>query len=236
LRLAEPDVIGYAGMVHSLPVLLTLILTSALPVVFLFLWYSFARCPISTGWFLLFLVGGGASMFAALVLQALVSLVSGAGAWGGLGGLLFSTFCRIAAMEELSRLLVFLPLFPLAGIKGENAMLRGSAAGLVAGLGFALVEGAAYGASDAGVALLRTVTSAPLHGACGERVGAALAGWKRGFFPFLMRFLSAVAIHGTYNLMIRNSGVMAVMAILAALCALGSSLLTIRTGLKGEEL
>jgi RsiW-degrading membrane proteinase PrsW (M82 family) len=174
-------------------------------------------------------------MFAALVLQALVSRLSGASAGGGMGALLFSTFCRIAATEELSRLLIFLILFPLARIRGENAVLRGSAAGLVAGLGFALVESASYGASDAGVALLRTVTSAPLHGACGQRVGAALAGREEGFPLSFARFLSAVAIHGTYNLMILNSGVLAVMAVLAALCALASSILSIRSGLKGGE-
>jgi RsiW-degrading membrane proteinase PrsW (M82 family) len=222
--------IGYAWVVNSLPVLLLLILTAALPVVLLFLWYNVERCPLSTGWFLLFLIGGGASMFTALALQALVSRLSGASA-GGIGGLLFSTFCRIAATEELSRLLIFLILFPLARIRGENAALRGSAAGLIAGLGFALVESASYGASDAGIALLRTVTSAPLHGACGQRVGAALAGREDGFFLSFLRFLSAVAIHGTYNLMILNSGVLAVMAVLAALCALASSILSIRAGL-----
>jgi RsiW-degrading membrane proteinase PrsW (M82 family) len=222
--------------VNGLPVLLILIFTAALPVVLLFLWYNFARCPISTGWFLLFLIGGGASMFIALVLQGLVSMLAGGSATlGGIGRLIFTMFFRIAMTEELSRLLVFLILFPLARIGGENTVFRGSAAGLIAGLGFALVENASYGASNAGIALLRAVTSAPLHGACGERVGAALAGRKDGFFPTLMRFLSAVAIHGTYNLMILSSGVIAIMAILAAFCALASSVITIRAGLKARE-
>lgn len=220
-----------------MPVLLILIFTAALPVVLLFLWYNFARCPISALWFLLFLAGGGASMFAALVLQALISLLSGVSpaSPGGMGGLVFTVFFRIAGTEELSRLLVFLVLFPLARIRGEDAVLRGRAAGLIAGLGFALVENASYGASDAGIALLRAVTSAPLHGACGERVGAALAGRREGLFPALLRFLSAVAIHGTYNLMILSSGAIAVMAILAALCALASSVLSIRAELKARE-
>jgi RsiW-degrading membrane proteinase PrsW (M82 family) len=225
-------------VVNSLPVLLILILIAALPVVLLFLWYNFARCPLSTGWFLLFLIGGGASLFIALFLQALIPVPSGpspGGAAGGLGPVVFNLFCRIAATEETARLLVFLPLFPLARIRGENAILRGGAAGLAAGLGFALVESAAYGASDVGNALLRAVSSAPLHGACGERVGAALAGCKRGPFSSLLRFLSAVAIHGTYNLMIRSSGVIALMAILAALCALASSVLSIRAQIRDAE-
>jgi RsiW-degrading membrane proteinase PrsW (M82 family) len=216
-----------------------LILIAAVPVVLLFLWYNFVRCPISTGWFLVFLIGGGASMFIALLMQALIprlpGLSPGPGFPGAMGPIVFNLFCRIAATEETARLLVFLPLFPLARIRGENAALRGSAAGLVAGLGFALVESASYGASDAGIALLRTVTSAPLHGACGERVGRALAGWKKDPFPSLVRFLSAIAIHGTYNLMIRGSGVMAVMAILAAFCALASSVLSIHAQIQNNE-
>jgi RsiW-degrading membrane proteinase PrsW (M82 family) len=219
--------------VNGLPVLLLLILIAAVPVALLFLWYNFAHCPISTGWFLVFLIGGGASMFIALFMQALIPRASGLP--GAMGPIVFNLFCRIAATEETARLLVFLPLFPLARIKGENAALRGSAAGLVAGLGFALVESASYGASDAGIALLRAVTSAPLHGACGERVGRALAGWKKDPFPSLLRFISAIAIHGTYNLMLRGSGVMAVMAILAALCALASSVLSIRAHIQNSE-
>jgi RsiW-degrading membrane proteinase PrsW (M82 family) len=214
--------------------LFVLILIAALPVVLLFLWYNFVRCPLSTGWFLLFLIGGGASLFIALFLQALIPVPSGLspGGAGVLGPVVLNLFCRIAATEETARLLVFLLLFPLARIRGENAVLRGSAAGLAAGLGFALVESAAYGASDAGNALLRAISSAPLHGACGERVGAALAGCGKGPFPSLLRFLSAIAIHGTYNLMIRSSGVIALMAILAALCALASSILSIRAQIR----
>jgi RsiW-degrading membrane proteinase PrsW (M82 family) len=222
--------------VNSLPVLFGLILIAALPVVLLFLWYNLAHCPLSTGWFLLFLIGGGASLFIALFLQALIPVPSGPSPGGvflgALGPVVLNLFCRIAATEETARLLVFLVLFPLARIRGENAVLRGSAAGLAAGLGFALIESAAYGASDAGNALLRAVSSAPLHGACGERVGAALAGCKKSPFLSLLRFLSAIAIHGTYNLMIRSSGVIAIMAILAALCALASSILSLRTQIR----
>ncbi|MDR1972540.1 MAG: PrsW family intramembrane metalloprotease [Treponema sp.] len=215
---------------NGLPVLLLLILTAALPVILLFFWYHRVRCPLSTGLFLLFLLGGATSMFIALILQALIPPLPGLS--GGLGQTAFNLFCRIAATEETSRLLVFLILFPLARIRGENSLLRGRAAGLAAGLGFALVESAAYGASDAGIALLRTVTSAPLHGACGARVGEAAVGFREGFFPSLLRFLSAVAIHGAYNFMIRSSGVIGVMAVLAAFCALASSILSIRAGLK----
>jgi RsiW-degrading membrane proteinase PrsW (M82 family) len=223
---------------NGLPVLLFLILISALPVIFVFIWYRLARCPISTVWFLLFLLGGGASLFIALVLQNRIPAMSGPTAGSvleSLGPVLFNLFCRIAATEEASRVLVFIILFPLARIKGENAILRGSAAGLVAGLGFALVESATYGASDIEIALLRAVTTAPLHGACGARVGAAVAGLRERPLPSLARFITAIVIHGMYNFMILINGVPAIMAILAAICALASSILSIRAGLKGKE-
>ncbi|MDR1025730.1 MAG: PrsW family intramembrane metalloprotease [Treponema sp.] len=218
---------------NGLPVLLLLIFIAALPVLLLFFWYRRARCPISPMWFLIFLFGGASSMFLALIMQRLVPVLPGSSvrSLGNMGSILFNQFCRIAATEEAARFLIFLILFPLARIKGEQAVLRGSAAGLAAGLGFALMESAAYGASDTGIALLRTVTSAPLHGACGARVGAA-AGFSGGPFPVIIRFLSAVAIHGMYNIIILSSGVLAIVAILAAFCALASSILLIRSQLK----
>ncbi|MDR3248387.1 MAG: PrsW family intramembrane metalloprotease [Treponema sp.] len=221
---------------NGLPVLLLLILIAALPVILLFLWYRLIRFPISSGRFLLFLLGGATSMFIALILQSLIPALPDAAASSpleSLGPVLFNLFCRIAATEEAARVLIFLILFPLARHKGD--VLWGSAAGLVAGLGFALVESASYGASDVWIALLRTVTSAPLHGACGARVGAAVSGLRDHPFPSLMRFLTAVVIHGMYNFMIRSSGIPAIMAILAALCALASSILSIRAGLKNGE-
>ncbi|MDR2178596.1 MAG: PrsW family intramembrane metalloprotease [Treponema sp.] len=213
---------------NGLPVLLFLILIAALPALFLFLWYRLVRCPLSSGWFLVFLFGGVSSMFLALLLQRIIPALS----LGGIGSIIINLFCRIAATEELSRFLVFMILFPFARIKGENALLRGSAAGLAAGLGFALMESAAYGASNIGIAFLRTITSAPLHGACGARVGAAVAGLGEGPLLVIMRVLSAIAIHGMYNFMILGSKPLAVMAILAAMCALASSVLSIRAQLK----
>jgi RsiW-degrading membrane proteinase PrsW (M82 family) len=219
---------------NGLPVLLFLILVAALPVLLLFFWYRLARCPISAGWFLVFLLGGASSMFFALVLQNLIPALSAPFA-GPLGNAALNIFCRIAATEEAARFLVFLILFPLARIRGETAILRGGTAGLVAGLGFALVESASYGASDTGIALLRTVTSAPLHGACGARVGAAAAGFGKGPLQVIAPVLTAIAIHGMYNLMIRGSGILAVMAILAVFCALASSILSIRAQLRSGE-
>jgi RsiW-degrading membrane proteinase PrsW (M82 family) len=107
---------------------------------------------------------------------------------------------------------------------------RASAAGLVAGLGFAALEGAVYGASDAGIALLRIFTAAPLHGACGARVGAAAVMFRERTAQALFRFLSAAFIHGIYNFMILMPGFPSIIAVVIALSALVSSILGIRSG------
>jgi hypothetical protein len=83
-----------------------------------------------------------------------------------------------------------------------------------------------------GVAFIRAFTAAPLHGACGARVGFAAAELRDSPFPALSRFLSAVAIHGMYNFMILLRGAPLILAILVAFSALASSILFIRAGFK----
>jgi RsiW-degrading membrane proteinase PrsW (M82 family) len=100
-------------------------------------------------------------------------------------------------------------------------------AGLAAGLGFAAVESASYGAADIGVALLRAFTAAPLHGACGARAGAAAELWGESRVRAALFFFSALMIHGIYDLVIVSPGVPSFLAILIALAALGSSLAAI---------
>jgi RsiW-degrading membrane proteinase PrsW (M82 family) len=100
-------------------------------------------------------------------------------------------------------------------------------AGLAAGLGFAAVESASYGAADIGVALLRAFTAAPLHGACGARAGAAAELWGKSRVRAALSFFSALMIHGIYDLVILSPGVPSFLAVLIALAALGSSLAAI---------
>ncbi|MDR2101220.1 MAG: PrsW family intramembrane metalloprotease [Treponema sp.] len=107
----------------------------------------------------------------------------------------------------------------------------GAAAGLTAGLGFALIESAVYGAANMEITLLRAVTSAPLHGACGARIGIAAGLGTREPVHALGRFVSAVAIHGMYNFMVVSPGLPAILlALLITFTALASSIQIIRTG------
>ncbi|MDR0622860.1 MAG: PrsW family intramembrane metalloprotease [Treponema sp.] len=228
-------------------VLLLLIFISALPVIPAILWFRLSRFPLSLWRCLCALLAGAAALFPALFLQRLLLvLMSGSPGHGGRWEPLFYMFGGIALTEEVSRLLVLLVFFlmagdfkksyPLqveggrdAGSGGMGAAAWGSAAGLLAGLGFSIVENAAYGAADFRIALPRLFTAAPLHGACGARIGSALlTGRERPRFA-LFRFFSAVLIHGIYNAMIAKSGASVLLGVLIALSALASSALEIRS-------
>jgi RsiW-degrading membrane proteinase PrsW (M82 family) len=235
-------------------ILFLLIFISALPVFFLYLWFRLSRFSLPLHWFLLFLLAGLASLLAALALQRLLPDIPPGS--GGTGGVFYTVFCKVALAEETGRFLVFLVFFRIAarfpvqpGGSGNLVPWRrngagtgsgaasapgfwGALAGLTAGLGFALVENASYGAADMGIAFIRAFTAAPLHGACGARVGAAVAEWRSSPFPALLRFLSAVALHGMYNFMILLRGIPWILAILVAFSALTSSILFIQAGFK----
>jgi RsiW-degrading membrane proteinase PrsW (M82 family) len=223
------------------------------------MWFRRSRYPFTFLRFTLSLLAGATSFFPALLLQNLFIAGKGgftvtAGKWGLLGDLV-----RIALTEEVSRLLLLLVLFLLfrrfgSGGSGDTAAADAGtpapantsaqagtsapmgAAGLVAGLGFAILENAVYGASNPGIVLLRMFTATLLHGACGSRVGFALAMFPQKPARAVLRFLTAVVIHGVYNFMLETPGWLpTAAAILIAVSALASSVLTIRTEMKQNK-
>jgi RsiW-degrading membrane proteinase PrsW (M82 family) len=225
-------------------ILLLLIFMSALPVFLVFLWFHLSRFPLSRRRCLCALLAGAAALFPDLLLQRIVPAMSAA--FSGRWGLLIFGFIRIAFTEELSRLLVLSAFFFISGdLKkayphesetgkaGVNAGARGAALGLLAGLGFAMVESAAYGAADFRILLPRAFTAAPLHGACGARIGSVPLLVRDSPLRAIFRFFSAVIIHGIYNFMITKSGLSTLLAVLIALSALASSALEIHHGMKG---
>jgi len=222
-------------------ILLVIILISAIPVIAVYVWYRLAKYQFSLIWFLFALLAGAAAFFPALFLQNLLNFSISA---GGKQELFYQFFIRIASTEELSRLLMLFIFFFISGrLEKENAeqfpswdkVRKGAAGGFVAGLGFALLETAAYGASNASVLLLRAVTAAPLHAACGSRVGAAVVIIRTNSFQAIIRLLTAVAIHGIYNYMAALPGFPSLMAVLIALSSAASSILTIRSSWNNEE-
>jgi len=217
-------------------VLLVLILIQLLPVVIVYIWYRLAKYKISLVQFLFAILAGAAAFFPALVLQNMLTfpLIS-----HGRGALFYNFFIRIALTEELSRSIMLLIFFVFAlKIKsdsyqsdGLNIIKQGTAIGLVAGLGFAILETARYAANDMNIniALLRLFTAA-LHAACGSRAGSAVVMFKTNPKQALLRFFSAVAIHGVYNLMVNIPGLPSIAALLITISALTTSILSIRGG------
>jgi RsiW-degrading membrane proteinase PrsW (M82 family) len=226
-------------------VLAFLLLFSSIPAIAVFVWFRLARYPFSSLRFSFALLAGAVSFFPALVLQNLLTVASSGisyilGKWSPIADI----FLRIAFTEEFGRLLVLIILFfAISRLRPNNpgnppisADTMASAAGLIAGFGFAIIESAVYGASNPGNALLRTFTAAPLHGACGFRVGSSVALFPERPLQAVFRFLSAVIIHGLYNFMLIIPGsIPSIAAILIALSALTSSILVIRSGMHSEE-
>jgi RsiW-degrading membrane proteinase PrsW (M82 family) len=231
----------------NMRILFLLLFISSIPAIVVFIWFRYARYPFSVPKFIIFLLVGLTSFFPALFFQNILAtsniIYSLMEKWGPITEI----FIRIAFTEELSRLIMLSLLFyaihrfsPAAPQDTNpdtytSTITMASAAGLVTGLGFAIMESAVYGASNLGNALLRAFTAAPLHGACGSRVGSSVALFRKYPVQAFFRFLFAVAIHGIYNFMLIVPGRLSpLIALLIALSAFASSVLAIRSGLTSE--
>ena len=232
----------------GIEILLLILLVSSLPALVVFLWFRLCRYPFTFLQFVFSLLAGAASLFPALFLQGFLAgknIIPVTGRRGLFAGI----FIRIALTEELSRLIALFvllwlfsrfgsganPFAPEGVAAGDDTNAAGTAApaaaGMVAGFGFAILENAVYAASNPGntILILRVFTAAPLHGACGARVGVSVTMFGKKTAPALFRFLTAVAIHGIYNFMLTVPGRLpSAAAVLIALSALASSVLTIR--------
>jgi len=204
-------------------ILLLLILSAALPLILVFCWFSFKKSPVTFPWFLTALIAGIISLFVAVLLQNFFPYFDRSGQGRALT-FFFDVFIRIAFLEELSRLIVLVPLFHAIQRRRKMDVSFYASLGLVAGLGFAMFENAFYGLADANITLLRAFTSAPLHGACGIRVALAVFFFTHSPAKALFLFLFAVLVHGAYNMMIVSPALPSALAILVAFTALFSAL------------
>jgi len=205
-------------------ILLLLILASALPGIIVFIWFRARKSTVTLPWFLLSITAGIVSLLAAAFVQRFFYPKQ-----DGLGDLFFGVFVRIALVEELGRLVILLPLLAMANYARKTSVPFGAALGLVSGLGFAILENAIHGIADINITLLRAFTAAPLHGACGIRVGVAVFIFNKSPGKALFYFVSAVLIHGAYNLAIISPAFPSALAILIALSALLVSLPLLKT-------
>jgi RsiW-degrading membrane proteinase PrsW (M82 family) len=220
-------------------VLFVLILIQLLPVIIVYIWFRLAKYQISLIQFLFALLAGAAAIFPALILQGFLTfnILS-----QGRLALFYNFFIRISLTEELSRLLMLFIFFfigfrikpPADGSQQSsfNVIKRGTAIGLIAGLGFAILESATYAASKMSVSfVLLRILAAALHAACSSRVGCAVVIFRKNPSQAITHFLTAVAIHGVYNLMVYTQSLLpSIAAVLITLSALITSILSIRGG------
>jgi len=209
---------------NGILLLLLLILASALPGIIVFIWFRARKSAVTLPWFLLAITAGIVSLLAAAFIQRFFSPKQ-----DGLGGLFFGVFVRIALVEELSRLVTLIPPFAASNHAGKTDVSFGAALGLVSGLGFAILENAFHGIANINITLLRAFTAAPLHGACGIRAGVAVFIFNKNPARAFFYFVSAVLIHGAYNLIIISPALPSALAILIALSALFASLPLLKT-------
>ena len=219
-------------------VILILIFISSIPVIIVFIWLRAGKYQFSIARFFFALLAGATAVFPALILQRYLALSFTV---RGRAAVFYEFFVRIALAEEISRLIIMIIFFWISGLlKREDgitknlsfrAINKATAAGLIAGLGFAIIESAGYGAAsmDMGLVLRRFFTAA-LHAACGARIGAAAVLFRTSPIQAIMRIITATAIHGVYNMMIGLPGVPSIAAIMIAVSALISSISAIRGG------
>jgi len=219
--------------------MIILILVSSLPLIASYVWFRAAKYQFSLHRFLLALLAGAAAFFPALILQDMLSFSF----HSGRTALFFHHFVRIALTEEISRLILLLIFFLISSFfisrtSGQSArqplsinmIKKATATGFIAGLGFALLENAVYAAADINVLPLRVIFTAAVHAACGSRIGAAAVMLRSNPFQAILRVITAVAIHGIYNMMITMPGFAPLAAILIAVSALVTAILAIRGG------
>jgi RsiW-degrading membrane proteinase PrsW (M82 family) len=229
----------------GLLILLVSVLISSFPLFLIYIWFRAAKYQFTLAWFLLAALTGATAFFPALLLQELFSV----SAFTGRAALFFDIFIRVAFTEEISRLLMFFiflwisnkntekPLAFNAEKKGNtNEVSRGTAAGLVAGLGFAILESARYTVSsfDISIVFLRLFTAA-LHGACGSRIGAAAVLLTSNTGQAFLRIFTAIAIHGVFNFLVTIPGMPLIAAFLIALSAMSTTIIMIRGGWNSAE-
>lgn len=201
-------------------ILLLLILTAALPAIFLFFWFRAKKPEITVPWYLVSLAAGLVSVLAAALIQGLFYRNE----LDGLALVYFGIFVRIALVEEASRLVTLLPIIKIGERRLKTDISFGAALGFSAGLGFALLENASYGLADINITIIRSLTAAPLHGACGIRAGATVSVMNKRPLYAVFLFASSVFIHGAYNLMIISPALPSILAVPTALAALLASL------------
>ncbi|MCL2800514.1 MAG: PrsW family glutamic-type intramembrane protease [Treponema sp.] len=220
---------------QSFWVLILLIISSSLPIVAIYIWIRLAKLPLSVIQFLFALLAGAAAFFPALLMQDLLDISFSTATRTAF---FYQYFIRIALSEELSRLIMLFIFFWISGkIKPEkDSVKKGTLIGLIAGFGFSLLESSRHAASGMDLSLIFfRVFTAALHGACGSRIGAAAVLFPKNPVQAILRILTATAIHGIYNFMVIMPNLSSVVAIIIALTALITAIMSVRGSWTEED-
>lgn len=227
------------GFIH----LIIIVCIASLPLVATFLYVKHTKAPVGPWLFFISIAAGALSMFFASLLQLAIP----ANTDGNQYALIYTVFFRNAFSEELGRLIILSGLFAglsnnaiqkflyndehwLLTIGESNRKKMMIYVGCIAGFAFAMLETLSYGLLQIQLVLIRTLTSAPLHAACGARVALALNLFdltnrqKRQAVRSLLYFISAVSIHGLYNLFLLLPSVSGLIPIALAYVALAATL------------
>ena len=221
---------------NSILFLFFLLLASILPVIVLYLWVrrgnSESSVQVTLPWFLGAFTAGIVSLLIAAFIQRFFPSIDST---DSPAPLFFYIFVTVALVEEISRLFTIFPL--LKSSKSDRNRGFAAIVGFIAGLGFASAENALYGIglTDLNIPILRAFTAAPLHGACGIRIGAALFFIKHRPIRAIFLILSAIIIHGAYNLIIDSPAIPEILAVPTALAALVISLPMLKSDHEGEN-
>ena len=210
------------------------LLISIVPLIGVIIWFKYKKYSFSMYMICASFFTGLVTVFAAFLFhknfEYLGSLIPAAGRWENI----YKNFIQISFSEEISRFILLVIFYlVLNRIKrNENFMPNDAwfcATGLISGFGFAVLEGTVIGISYSNFTWMRIFTAAPLHAACGCRVAFSASNLRKYPAQSIFRFLSAVAIHGLYNILIaRNHLPSQLAAILIAITSLASSVLLIK--------
>jgi hypothetical protein len=214
-------------------VVVLMILIAGLPVV-AGSWYFRAKHAVSMRVFLAAMSAGIVTVLLAIGAQLLIARLSPEPTLqsGTKWVILYKIFIEIASTEELARVLM-LALFTRLLTKpieedphNRTALLR--TFGMIAGFSFAAVETIFFTMTNLDSGLVRAISAAPLHGACGIRAGNAVLYGKRSIGLSLLSLFFAIALHGIYNFLAQRGGYFSYMGVALAVTAFLSGAQSIR--------
>lgn len=209
---------------NGITILGVLGLLSLLPLTVAYVWLKLLKKGMTSLFFVASIGAGFLSLALAALLQNLLPPYQG----NTLLELGIKIFGNVATVEEVSRFVIFWAFFSIMERKKVPSPFLISALGLSAGLTFSAIETATYASTNLTLTILRGLTAAPLHGACGERIGRGTAQLKKNPKRALFLLINAIAIHGMYDFLLIVPSSPAILPIALALVALAVSLVIIR--------